>query len=243
MGVDRLRPPHRSDDGELPERIVEMVVATDHVGHAHVVVVDDDRQHVGGRSVGAEQDEVVELDVLHCNTPLDLILDDGLAFPRRLQADDEGLVALLVQDVAPRAFDPERPALRLGLRPLLGELFLSHVAAIGVAAAEQPVRDLGVARPELRLVIFVAVPVEAEPPHPVEDGVDRLLGGARLVGVLDAQEELAAVMPREQPVEERRPRPADMQKAGGRGGETGDDGTAFANQMISACASARFPLF
>jgi hypothetical protein len=34
-----------------------------------------------------------------------------------------------------------------------------------------------------------------------------------------------------------------MQKAGGRGGETGDYGTAFANQMISACASARFPLF
>ena len=89
-----------------------------------------------------------------------------------------------------------------------------HVAAIGVAALEQLVRDLGVARPELRLVIFVAVPIEAEPAHPVEDRVDRLLGRAGLVGVLDAQQEFAAVVAGEQPVEQRRARAADVQEAG-----------------------------
>ena len=70
-----------------------MVVAADDVGDAHVVIVDHHRQHVGRRSVRAQQDEIVELGVLHRNTALDLVLDHRLAFARRLQADDEGLVA------------------------------------------------------------------------------------------------------------------------------------------------------
>ena len=43
------------------------------------------------------------------------------------------------------------------------------------------------------------------------------------VGVLDAQQEAAAVMPGEQPVEQRGAGAADMEKAGRRGGETDDD--------------------
>ena len=179
-----------------------MVVAADDVGDAHVVIVDHHRQHVGRRAVGAQQDEIVELAVLHRDPALDQVLDDRLALARRLQADDERLAGLLVVDVAPRAVDAERPALGLGLLALRRELLLGHVAAVGCAALEQLVRDLGVARPELRLVIFVAVPIEAEPAHPVEDRVDRLLGRARLVGVLDPQQELAAVVAGEQPVEQ-----------------------------------------
>ena len=49
-------------------------------------------------------------------------------------------------------------------------------------------------------------------------------GRARAVGVLDAQQELAAVVAGEQPVEQRGARAADMQEAGRRGGEAGDDG-------------------
>ena len=126
--------------------------------------------------------------------------------------------------VAPRAVDPERAALGLRLLALRGQLLLAHPAAIGVAALEQLVRDFGVARPELRLVIFVPVPIEAEPAHPVEDRVDRLVGRARLVGILDAQQELAAVVAGEQPVEQRRARAADVQEAGRGGREAGDHG-------------------
>jgi competence protein ComEC len=73
----------------------------------------------------------------------------------------------------------------------------------------------------LELEDGVAVPIEAEPAHPVEDRVDRRLGRARAIGILDAQQELAAVMAREQPVEQRRARAADMQIAGRRRRETG----------------------
>jgi hypothetical protein len=62
-----------------------------------------------------------------------------------------------------------------------------------VAIGEELVRDLGMARGAGELIDRVAVPVEPEPAHPVEDRVDRRLGGTRAIGILDAQQELAAV--------------------------------------------------
>src|SRR3546814_19903482 len=73
------------------------------------------------------------------------------------------------------------------------------------------------------LVDRVAIPVEPEPAHPVEDRVDRGLGGAGAVGILDAQQELAAVVAREQPVEQRGARAADMEETRRRRREARDD--------------------
>ena len=75
----------------------------------------------------------------------------------------------------------------------------------------------------LELAHRLAVPVEAEPAQPVENGVDRLRRRALAVGVLDAQQELAADVLGVEPVEQRRARAADVQEAGRRGGEAGDD--------------------
>ena len=60
------------------------------------------------------------------------------------------------------------------------------------------------------------VPVEAEPAQAVDDPRDHLPRRSLGVGVLDAQHERAAMPPREQPVEERRARAADVQVAGRR---------------------------
>jgi hypothetical protein len=57
---------------------------------------------------------------------------------------------------------------------------------------------------------------------PVEDRLDRRLGRAGLVGILDPQQELAAVVAGEQPVEQRGARAADMQVARSARGEAGD---------------------
>jgi hypothetical protein len=43
VGVGRLRPAHCPDDRQLAEGVVEMIVAADDVGDAHVMVVDDHR--------------------------------------------------------------------------------------------------------------------------------------------------------------------------------------------------------
>jgi hypothetical protein len=54
-------------------------------------------------------------------------------------------------------------------------------------------RDLGMARGAGELIDFLAVPIEPEPAHPVQDRIDRRLGRARAIGIFDAQQELAAV--------------------------------------------------
>ena len=61
MRPDRHRPAHGVVDHHLARGVVQVIVAPDHVGDAHVVVVDDHGKHVGGRPVGAEHDHVVEL--------------------------------------------------------------------------------------------------------------------------------------------------------------------------------------
>src|SRR3546814_12542570 len=63
--IDRLIPAafdglHRAIDRQLAESIVEMIVAADHMAHAHVVIVDHHREHIGGRAVGAKDDRSEE---------------------------------------------------------------------------------------------------------------------------------------------------------------------------------------
>ena len=68
------------------------------------------------------------------------------------------------------------------------------------------------------------VPVQAEPAEAVEDRLQRRLGHVPLlVGVVDAEDELPAVLAGEQPVEQGRADAADVQVAGRAGGEAGAD--------------------
>jgi hypothetical protein len=55
------------------------------------------------------------------------------------------------------------------------------------------VRDLGVAAGAGELEDRLLVPVQAQPFEALEDLLDRVLGAARAVGILDAQEEPAAL--------------------------------------------------
>src|SRR6185295_7067409 len=91
-------------------------------------------------------------------------------------------------------------------------------------------RYFGVARRAGELEHRLVVPVEAEPLQAVDDGLDRFLGGALAVGVLDAQAEDAAVMPGIQPVEQGRAGASDVEEAGRRGGKAGDDSHVIAIQ-------------
>ena len=77
-------------------------------------------------------------------------------------------------------------------------------------------RDFGVAGGALELEYRVAVPVEPEPLHARQDRVDRGLGGAGAVGILDPQQELAAVVAGVEQVEQRGARAAEVEVAGRR---------------------------
>src|SRR3954471_10610750 len=69
----------------------------------------------------------------------------------------------------------------------------------------------------------VAVPGQPQPGQAVDDGVDGGRGRTLAVGVLDAQQHLAAVAAREQPVEQGGAAASDVEKAGRGRREAYDD--------------------
>ena len=223
MREHRRLPTQRAIEPGLTESVVEMIVAANDVGDFHVVVVDHHRKHVGGRAVGAQQHHVVELGVVHRHLPLHRIRDHRLAVERRLEADHWiaprrrlGWVAVAPAPVI-KAGAPGGERLHAHRLELLGRA----PAAIGEALGKQLRGDLGVTRRARELVHRLAVPEELEPAQAVEDRLHRRLGRPRAVGVLDAQDEPAAVMAGIEPVEQRRAGAADVEESGGRGGETG----------------------
>ncbi len=81
------------------------------------------------------------------------------------------------------------------------------------------------------LIDGLAVPFDAEPAQPVENGGHRFGRIALAVGILDAQAKRSAVMLGEEVVEQRRAGAANMEKSCGRGGEANGDW----HRLRSAC--------
>ena len=218
--------PKRVVDLLLARGVDQVIVAPDHMGDAHVVVVDHHGQHVGRVAVAPQQHEVVEVLVLPDHAALNLILDHGLAGLRRLEPDgglDAGRGFRRIA-VAPQPVIEPGTALGAGLLAHRGQFLRRRVTVIGFAAGEQLLGDLAVARGAAELVDDVAVPIEPEPFQPVQDRGDGRLGRSLPIGVLDPEQHLAAALFGVQPVEQRGAGASDMEKAGGRGRKARDDG-------------------
>ena len=87
MRPDRYVPAHGVIDHGLARSIVQMIVAADHMGNAHVVIVYDHGQHIDRRAVTAQNDHVIELVIAEFYTALHRIRDHGLAVLRCLDTD------------------------------------------------------------------------------------------------------------------------------------------------------------
>ncbi len=94
---------------------------------------------------------------------------------------------------------------------------------VGFAFGEESVGDFLVALHAGALEHELLVPVEAQPGEAVEDHLGVLVGRASLVGVFDAQQELAALVTGVQPVEKRGAGASDVEVARGGGGEADAD--------------------
>ena len=231
-------PVHGAIDLDLAEGVGEVVVTADDVGDVHVVVVDDDGVEVGGGAVAAEDDQVVDLGVGDSDLALDEVVDEGFAVAGGAEADDGldagggfGRVA-----VAPGAVVAGGAAFGGGLLAHLAEFFGGAVAIVGAATGEHLVGDLGVARLAGGLEDGGLVGGEVEPGKAAEDGLGVGLGAAFAVGVLDAEEVFAAVVAGEEVVEEGGAGTADVEQAGGAGGEAGADGRH--GGCLSRCGGA-----
>src|SRR6185369_6272767 len=113
--------------------------------------------------------------------------------------------------------------LRLAHRLELGR---RRVAVVRLVLGDHPLGDLAVAVEPLQLVDRAFLVVEAEPAHRRQDLLGRFIARARDVGVLDPQDEVAAVVARERPREERGARGAEVEKAGRRRGDARADALA-----------------
>ena len=67
------------------------------------------------------------------------------------------------------------------------------------------------------------VPIETDPAHALENGLNRFVGRAALIGVFDAKNEDPILLSRKQPIEQGRPHPADMEEAGRTGRKSNPD--------------------
>ena len=191
----------------------------------HRDVVGHDGHVVDRRAVRAEDDEVLDVLVREADLAVHEVVPPRVALGHAKADCERHAGAHAALDLCGRQpvaapIVLEAFLSRLGFLAALLELVRRAEASIGRVHAQQP-RDVALMPLEVRaLVDDVLVPIEAEPLEPLEDRAGALVGAARLVGVLDAQQELAAVLARVEPVEERRSRAADVQVAGGRGRES-----------------------
>ncbi len=222
MRHDRRLPTERLIDLQLTRGVGQMVVAANDLRDAHVVIVDDDGEHIGRRSIRAQKDKIVEVLVGEGDAALYFVVDDSLALLLGAQTYDRldagrrlGRIA-----VAPAPVVAHRPTLGAGPLAHFAQLVGAGVTAIGAAGGEQALHDFAMALDPAELADRLAVPFKAEPGEAVDDRFHGLVRRALAVGVFDAQQKRSAVTTRIEPVEQGGSRPADMQKARWRGRET-----------------------
>src|SRR5690606_11819191 len=227
----------RLEKQDLLRRVRQVILAANHMGDLHVVIVRDDGEVIDGRSVRARDHHVVDVLMVDGDGAADQVVELGAA-RRDLETHDGRLAGI---DPALRLLSRNRraqpvvsdPPLRGPLRfAELVETLLRAEARIGRARIEKPEHEL--AMPPLALALEVGpvrsadvgtfVPVETEVAKAIEDGAHGLGRRALAIGVLDAQDEDTALLPRVEPVEKRGSRPADVEVTGRRRGETDTNG-------------------
>ncbi len=213
------------------------LIAAHDVADLHQVIVDHHAQVVGGKAVALEQHQVVQGRIVDGDRAVQHVVKDRLAVERHRQTDDRGdplrfiLGTLRRRQGAAVAVVADVlfvPALLLAQH---GQPLLRAVAVVGKAVFYQPVGIVPVEVQPLRLVIgaivaaylWALIPIQAQPAqagHQVGHGLGVVAGA---VGVLDAHDELAAMVAGKEPVKQRRPRRTDVKVAGRAGCDANAD--------------------
>ena len=219
----RRRDARGFEDQHVLEGVGQVILAADDVADAQVHVVGAGGQVVSGHAVAAQQREVLDIGGGFGLLAVDGIVETDMAqgVARHAEAQRERLarggaaVAFLARKLAhPGVEEPGcgAGALHIGGRGR-GEI------AIRQALLENGFGHLPVEGQALGLLVQL-IPAQVEPAQPFEDGVQRRLGVALDIGIVDAQDHDAAVAAGEEPVKDEGTRAPDVQKARGRGRKT-----------------------
>eukprot|EP00958_Prasinococcus_capsulatus_P024870 scaffold3981_cov302-Prasinococcus_capsulatus_cf.AAC.2 len=213
----------------LAEGVGEVLLGADDVADAHERVIDGHAEVVHGHAVAAQDDEITQRVGLPRHLASDVVVDLHRLVLGHAEAVREGCALLhlgrhlLWRRGGPLAAVDGRDLELLRLLLHRGELLVCaearvrhvllhqvvHVLAVDRAALRLPVRAVGA------LLVGALVVVQAEPRQIAQHGLLRLASGARCVGILHAEDELAAQLACVQPVEQRCSRAAHVQIARG----------------------------
>ena len=224
----------------------EPFVPAHDVGDRHQVVVYHVCQVVGRPTVAFEQDSILQSGVVEGDVPANGIvkrylpgLGHGQANHPRPSVSFTSGSFLRRQVAAATVVAGVLLASDLGRAHVL-QFRRRAVAAIGFALFLQPVGPMSVdIQPfglEIRAIgaadLRAFVPIQPEPAQTGEDVGQGVGYETAAVGVLDAEDELAAGVAGVEPVEEGRAGAADVQVAGGAGGKT-DAGGGGSHELVS----------
>ena len=224
------------------------------MGDLHQRVVDGVDQGVERLAVGAGHREVGHVVGVEGDRAADQVVEGELAVGhpearhRVAAGERRDLLGrqLAAEAVVPHQLGARRLATRL-------DLVVGAVAVVGAARLAQALQDVGVDLAALALAVRrvgaadlgALVPVEAEPAHHLEQRVVGLLAVAGRVGVLDPEDERAAVVTGEGPVEQGRAGQADVGRAGRGRAEADADALSWVEPVETSviasppCSSAR----
>jgi hypothetical protein len=175
-------------------------------------VVDDIHEMEHRVAVGAEDHEILVL--LPLDLAADLVVDDDRCGLHLLDLFFAVIVKYLV--ALAQQLEPDGAVLLVSPAAVEELLFVFLVDRAALALA---IRAKVTALAD-SVWVRALVPVHPQPGQAVVDEFEELLAVARLVGVLDPQDERAPGMPGIKPVEQCRAGAADMEEARGTGRET-----------------------
>src|SRR3990167_7043183 len=205
-----------------------MIISPDDMGDAHIDIVYDHAKIVSRGAIGPGEDEIVKLLVFKNNSAFDGIVHDCCTASQGKEVDRIGLIlgqgrndSLLraAGAVVSRLSLFFQGGLALGFQ-LLG----SAIAGIGLPCGEKFLDLLFVKRVSLGLIEWALVPVELQPFQGLQDRFDRFGRRSFAVGILDAEDKLAAMVAGEKIVEQSRARTSNVEVPGGAGGESSAHG-------------------
>src|SRR5579872_249793 len=205
-----------------------MVLTANHVCDSHRGVVDDHGEVVRGKSVASHHDQIVEIAVLNRYRSEHHVVPAGRSALRNFETQYPAETAtlpirpLLVREKTAGTGIAKWSVLTVGGPTQLGELIGRAVTAVDMSRLFESfgVGAVGIEAPHLKVRFKRAanfrplVPVEPKPAEAVENALQVLRPGPLAVGVFDAQDELAAVVSREQPVDQSGPAPTTMKRTG-----------------------------
>jgi hypothetical protein len=211
--------PQRPAQQQHLGRDVEQVLPPHHVCDAHGDVVHGVGHQEHGGAVGPQDHEVLEIGVGEGHVTADEVGERRDPLVGRAEAHHDARTGRHAPVAAVAVVAGLAPA---GLSPGV-DLLTGAVAAVGETRFEQPGDGADVLVGAARLVLGLAVPVDAEPVERPEDEVDQFRLRALGIGVLDAQQHLPARVAGQQPVEQRRARRPHVEVARRGRGESGTD--------------------